>query len=70
MQSSAPFARIGTRGSPLALKQAQLVRGLLAAAHRVAERRLRTSFAWASAKGLPRVPIRAKGAGDCIMAPS
>lgn len=37
MQSSAPFARIGTRGSPLALKQAQLVRGLLAAAHGVAE---------------------------------
>lgn len=37
MQSPAPFARIGTRGSPLALAQAELVRSLLAAAHGVAE---------------------------------
>lgn len=37
MQSPAPFARIGTRGSPLALAQAKLVRGLLSAAHGVAE---------------------------------
>ncbi|HTO27879.1 MAG TPA: hydroxymethylbilane synthase [Devosia sp.] len=37
MQSPAPFARIGTRGSPLALAQARLVRRLLAAAHGVAE---------------------------------
>lgn len=37
MQSPAPFARIGTRGSPLALTQARLVRGLLAQAHGVAE---------------------------------
>lgn len=37
MQSSTPFARIGTRGSPLALAQARLVRRLLAEAHGVAE---------------------------------
>jgi hydroxymethylbilane synthase len=34
---SAPFARIGTRGSPLALTQARLVRAQLATAHGVAE---------------------------------
>ncbi|MBE7732696.1 hydroxymethylbilane synthase [Devosia faecipullorum] len=37
MQSPTPFARIGTRGSPLALAQARLVRRLLSAAHGVAE---------------------------------
>lgn len=37
MQSSAPFARIGTRGSPLALAQARLVRKLLSEAHGVPE---------------------------------
>jgi len=37
MQSPTPFARIGTRGSPLALAQARLVRHLLALAHGVAE---------------------------------
>ena len=37
MQSSTPFARIGTRGSPLALAQARLVRRLLAGAHGVSE---------------------------------
>ncbi len=37
MQSPTPFARIGTRGSPLALKQAELVRKLLAQAHGVPE---------------------------------
>lgn len=37
MQSPALFARIGTRGSPLALAQARLVRQLLCAAHGVAE---------------------------------
>lgn len=37
MQSPAPFARIGTRGSPLALAQAKLVRSLLSAAHGVGE---------------------------------
>ncbi|HWU18582.1 MAG TPA: hydroxymethylbilane synthase [Devosia sp.] len=37
MQSSAPFARIGTRGSPLALAQARLVRKLLSQAHGVPE---------------------------------
>ena len=37
MQSGAPFLRIGTRGSNLALAQAHLVRRLLAAAHGVAE---------------------------------
>lgn len=37
MQSPAPFARIGTRGSPLALAQARLVRSLLSQAHGVAE---------------------------------
>ena len=37
MQSPTPFARIGTRGSPLALTQARLVRGLLAKAHGVSE---------------------------------
>ena len=37
MQSSTPFARIGTRGSPLALAQARLVRRLLAEAHGVSE---------------------------------
>ena len=40
MQSSLPFARIGTRGSPLALAQARLVRELLAHAHGVAEDRI------------------------------
>src|SRR5690606_16732172 len=37
MQSPAPFARIGTRGSPLALAQAKLVRSLIAGAHGVGE---------------------------------
>ena len=37
MQSPTPFARIGTRGSPLALTQARLVRGLLAQTHGVSE---------------------------------
>ena len=37
MQSQTPFARIGTRGSPLALAQARLVRRLLSEAHGVAE---------------------------------
>lgn len=37
MQSSTPFARIGTRGSPLALAQARLVRRLLSKAHGVSE---------------------------------
>jgi hydroxymethylbilane synthase len=37
MQSPMPFARIGTRGSPLALAQAKLVRQRLAQAHSVAE---------------------------------
>lgn len=37
MQSSAPFARIGTRGSPLALAQANLVRDLISKAHGVDE---------------------------------
>jgi hydroxymethylbilane synthase len=35
MQSTAPFARIGTRGSPLALRQARMVRDALAALHHV-----------------------------------
>jgi len=35
LQSPAPFARIGTRGSPLALTQARLVQKLLAQAHGV-----------------------------------
>ncbi len=35
MQSPAPFARIGTRGSPLALTQARMVRDLLASQHGV-----------------------------------
>jgi hydroxymethylbilane synthase len=37
LQSNAPFLRIGTRGSALALRQAEMVRGLLAKAHGVAE---------------------------------
>jgi len=37
LQSSTPFARIGTRGSPLALAQARLVRRLLVGAHGVSE---------------------------------
>ncbi|KKB78850.1 porphobilinogen deaminase [Devosia soli] len=40
MQSPAPFARIGTRGSPLALAQARLVRSLLATAHAVGEEKI------------------------------
>lgn len=36
-QSAAPLLRIGTRGSPLALVQARMVRALLAQAHGVAE---------------------------------
>ena len=34
-QSASPFLRLGTRGSPLALAQAQEVRARLAKAHRV-----------------------------------
>ncbi|WDR00048.1 hydroxymethylbilane synthase [Devosia sp. J2-20] len=37
MQSPQAFARIGTRGSPLALMQARLVRSLLATTHGVSE---------------------------------
>lgn len=37
MQSPTPFARIGTRGSPLALAQAKLVRERLSLAHGVSE---------------------------------
>nr|WP_314256603.1 hydroxymethylbilane synthase [uncultured Devosia sp.] len=37
MQSPAPFARIGTRGSPLALAQARLLRKLLSEKHGVSE---------------------------------
>jgi hydroxymethylbilane synthase len=37
LQSSVLFARIGTRGSPLALAQARLVRSLLSQTHGVAE---------------------------------
>jgi len=37
MRQSAPFLRIGSRGSPLALAQAHAVRTRLAAAHRVPE---------------------------------
>ncbi|WEK04280.1 MAG: hydroxymethylbilane synthase [Candidatus Devosia phytovorans] len=37
MQSPAPFARIGTRGSPLALAQARLLRKLLSETHGVSE---------------------------------
>ncbi len=40
MQSPTPFARIGTRGSPLALAQARLVRSLLSKAHDVEEDRI------------------------------
>lgn len=40
MQSPTPFARIGTRGSPLALAQANLVRDLLCTAHSVAQDRI------------------------------
>lgn len=40
MQSSSPFLRIGTRGSQLALAQANLVRRLLAQAHGVDEERI------------------------------
>ncbi len=40
MQSQPPFARIGTRGSPLALVQARLVRALLAEAHQVDPERI------------------------------
>jgi hydroxymethylbilane synthase len=40
LQSQPPFARIGTRGSPLALMQARLVRSLLSQAHRVDPERI------------------------------
>ena len=40
MQSPTPFARIGTRGSPLALAQAKLVRELLSRAHGIAQDRI------------------------------
>jgi hydroxymethylbilane synthase len=40
MQSPTPFARIGTRGSPLALAQAELVRDLLSEIHGVARDRI------------------------------
>jgi hydroxymethylbilane synthase len=40
LQSQPPFARIGTRGSPLALMQARLVRSLLSQAHQVDPERI------------------------------
>lgn len=40
MQSPAPFLRIGTRGSPLALVQAHLLQSLLAKAHQVTPERI------------------------------
>ena len=58
---SAPFLRIGTRGSPLALAQAQLVRRLLAAAHAVDEQAIAIEVINTSGDKLKEVPLTEVG---------
>ena len=54
---SAPFLRIGTRGSPLALAQAHLVRRLLAGHHGVPEAHIRVEIITTSGDRLPEAPL-------------
>jgi hydroxymethylbilane synthase len=58
---SAPFLRIGTRGSPLALAQAHLVRRLLAAAHGVAEDQIAVEVIQTSGDRLKEAPLSEVG---------
>ncbi|HHY51213.1 MAG TPA: hydroxymethylbilane synthase [Alphaproteobacteria bacterium] len=58
---SAPFLRIGTRGSPLALAQAHLVRRLLAQAHGVAEEEIAVEAMTTSGDRLTEAPLAAFG---------
>lgn len=60
MQSS-PFLRIGTRGSPLALAQANLVRGLLAIAYGVAEEAIAVDVIQTSGDRLKEAPLSEVG---------
>jgi hydroxymethylbilane synthase len=61
LQSAAPFLRIGTRGSPLALAQANLVRSKLAAAHRVDEGDIAVTIITTSGDRLKDVPLNTEG---------
>lgn len=58
---SAPFLRIGTRGSPLALAQAHLVRRLLAEAHGVAEAEIAVETITTSGDRLTEAPLSEVG---------
>lgn len=58
---SAPFLRIGTRGSPLALAQAHLVRRLLAAAHGVDEAEIAVETITTSGDRLKEAPLSEVG---------
>jgi hydroxymethylbilane synthase len=58
---SAPFLRIGTRGSPLALAQAHLVRRLLAAAHGVPEADIVVDVIQTSGDRLKEAPLSEVG---------
>ncbi len=61
MQSRAPFIRIGTRGSRLALAQAHLVRRLLATAHGVAEAEIAITVITTSGDRLTDRPLSEAG---------
>jgi hydroxymethylbilane synthase len=54
---SAPYLRIGTRGSPLALAQAHLVRRLIATAHGVSEADIAVEVIQTSGDRLKEVPL-------------
>jgi hydroxymethylbilane synthase len=58
---SAPFLRIGSRGSPLALVQARLVQKLLAEAHGVAPERIEIQTFTTSGDKLPDTPLSEVG---------
>lgn len=58
---SAPFLRIGTRGSPLALAQATLVRRLLCAAHGVDEAEIAIEVITTSGDRLKEAPLSEVG---------
>jgi hydroxymethylbilane synthase len=58
---SAPFLRIGTRGSPLALAQAHLVRKLVAEAHEVAEAEIAVEVIQTSGDRLKEAPLAEVG---------
>lgn len=54
---SAPFLRIGTRGSPLALAQAHLVRNMIAAAHGVDQAEIAVDVIQTSGDRLKEAPL-------------